>query len=148
MDFSKMTVSGLKNYAEDNGIDLGSAKTKTAILSVLTQTNSNISAPENVIGSNKIINEKRNAKSNTKPNEDNVTTVGSADTFKGKEFKKIVSVDNNKTAIYSEKNMYWNGIGGIKKGYNIVSKEAAEMWLTRKGIRKANPEEVASHYGL
>lgn len=148
MDFSTMTVSGLKEYAKENNIDLGSARTKTAILSIITETKSNISAPENVIGSNKINQEKRIPKSNTRPNENNVTTVGSADTFKNKQFKKDTETPEGKIAIHSEKNMHWNGIGRISKGYNIVTKEAAEKWLTRKGIRQATPEEVASYYGL
>ena len=148
MDFSTMTVSGLKEYAEKNHIDLGNARTKTAILSIITETKSNISAPENVIGSTKLVSEKRIPKSNTKPNENNVTTVGSADTFKNKEFKKDTETPEGSVAIHSDKNMFWNGIGRITKGYNIVTKEAAQKWLTRKGIRQATPEEVASYYGL
>lgn len=148
MDFSKMTISGLKEYAENNGIDLGSARTKTAILSVITQTKSSISSPDNVIGSNKIVNEKRNPVSNTRPDDNNVTVVGSADTFKNKNFRKDTQTPDGKTAIFSEKNMHWNGVGGIKKGYNIVTKEAAEKWLTRKDIRQATTDELASYYGL
>lgn len=150
-DFSKMTVAKLKEYASDNGIDLGSAKTKTAILSVLTDTESNISLAEegeNVIGSEKIIKEKRTPISNTKPDENGVMTVGSADTFKNKEFKKETSTPEGRIAVYSEKNMNWVGVGSVTKGYNIVTKEASDKWLTRKGIREASPEEVASHYGL
>ena len=148
MDFSTMTVSGLKEYAENNGIDLGSAKTKTAILSVITETKSSISAPNNVVGSEKVYAQKRVPKSNTKADDNNVTTVVSADTFKNKEFRKDTQTPEGKVAIHSEKNMHWNGIGGITKGYNIVTKEAAQQWLTRKGIRQATPEEVASYYGL
>lgn len=151
-DFSKMTVANLKDYAEENGIDLGSAKTKTAIISVLMDTKSNISeakeTKENVIGSDKIVTEKRVPISNTRPNESGTMTVGSADTFKNKEFKKDTETPDGKIAIHSDKNMHWNGIGGISKGYNIVTKEAAAQWLTRKGIREATPQEVASHYGL
>lgn len=150
-DFSKMTVAKLKEYASDNGINLGSAKTKTAILAVLTDSTSNISLAEqadDVIGSDKIVTEKRKLVSNTKANEEGIMTVGSADTFKNKEFKEESSTPENKVALLSEKNMNWNGIGAIKKGYNIVTKEAAEKWLTRKGIREATPQEVASHYGL
>lgn len=147
MDLSTMTVSGLKEYAENNGIDLGSAKTKTAILSIITETKSNISAPDNVIGSQKINVKTRVPVSNTKSDESGVVTVGSADTFKNKEFNKESKLEE-KVAIHSEKNMHWNGIGRISKGYNIVTKEAAEKWLTRKGIRQATPEEVASYYGL
>ena len=54
---------------------------------------------------------------------------------------------NDKVAIYSPKNIFWNGVGTLSVGYNIVSREASEMWLTRKGIREATPQEVAKHYG-
>lgn len=151
MDFSTMTVAKLKEYAEDNGIDLGSAKTKTAILSVITQTKSSISVAEeavSVIGSESLKLPKRNPVSNTRANEEGVLTVGSADTFKNKEFKKDTKAPEDKVAIFSEKNMHWQGIGAVTKGYNIVKKEAAEKWLTRKGIREATPQEVATHYGL
>ena len=42
-------------------------------------------------------------------------------------------------------------LGGLAQALlsraNIVSKEAAEKWLKREGIRKATPEEVATYYG-
>lgn len=152
IDFSKMTVSDLKAYAEENDINLGSAKTKTAILSVITDTKSSISGTDgpsaNVIGSNKIVNEKRIPVSNGRVNENGVVTVGSADNFKNKEFKKDTQKPEGKVAIHSDKNMRWQGFGAISKGYNIVSEEAAEKWLTRKGIREATAQEVATHYGL
>ena len=50
-------------------------------------------------------------------------------------------------AIYSERNLRWSDVGEISKGYNIVTKEQAEKWLTRKQVREATPEEVASEYG-
>ena len=148
-DFSKMTVAQLKEYAEDNGVDLNGARTKTQILAALSGIKAEISEPEQkIIGSEKIVTEKRVPVSNTKANENGIMTVGSADTFKNKEFSKTPVVTDNKVAIFSEKNMHWNGVGGINKGYNIVTKEAAEKWLTRKGIRQATPQELASHYGL
>ena len=55
--------------------------------------------------------------------------------------------EEGKMAIWSEKNIRWGTFGTLSKGYNIVTKEAAEKWLTRDGIRKASPEEVAAHYG-
>ena len=151
MDFSTMTVAKLKEYAEENSIDLGSAKTKTAILSVITQTKSSISAAEeasSVIGSESLKLPKRSPVSNTRTNEDGVLTVGSANTFNNKEFKKDTKTPVDKVAIFSQKNMHWQGIGAVTKGYNIVTKEAADKWLTRKGIREATPQEVATHYGL
>ena len=57
------------------------------------------------------------------------------------------SKSTEKVAIYSIKNLYWNGIGSIETGYNIVTKEASEKWLTHKAVREATPEEVAAHYG-
>ena len=52
-----------------------------------------------------------------------------------------------KIALYSDRNIYWHGLGELKVGYNIVSKEASEQWITRKAVRIAQPEEVASYYG-
>jgi hypothetical protein len=38
-------------------------------------------------------------------------------------------------------------VGKIEKGYNIVTKAAAEKWLTRSHVREATPEELAREYG-
>ena len=54
---------------------------------------------------------------------------------------------NEKIAIYSSKNLHWLKVGQLKPGYNIVTKEASEKWLTRKQVRIATPEELASYYG-
>lgn len=141
-----MTVAELKSYADENNIDLGDAKRKSEIIAKLNGVSAKIE--QVFIGSDKIVTEKRVPKSSTKADENNVTTVGSADTFKNKVFDPTPQIDESQIAIYSEKNMHWNGIGGISKGYNIVTKEAAVKWLTRKGIRKATPQELASYYGL
>ena len=53
-----------------------------------------------------------------------------------------------KVALYSSKNVNWQGVGEIKKGYNIVSRESAEKWLSRYHVREATPEEVAEEFGL
>lgn len=55
--------------------------------------------------------------------------------------------DSGKVAVWSSKNIRWTGVGDLSKGYNIVTKEAADKWLGINGIRKATPEEVATHYG-
>lgn len=52
-----------------------------------------------------------------------------------------------KVALWSDKNIRWTNVGELSKGYNIVTKEAAEKWLSKRGIREATPQEVASHYG-
>ena len=153
-NFEKMTVVQLKEFAEQSNIDISGVKTKTKIIAILTDTDSNISVVEEndptIIGSDKTIKEKINKVSNAKMDNNGVTTVGSADTFKDKKFETAskTSEMKNKIAVFSEKNVSWYGLGNISKGYNIVTKEAAEKWLTRKGIREADPKEVAAHYGL
>ena len=53
----------------------------------------------------------------------------------------------NKVALYSQRNLHMDNLGALKVGYNIVSKEASEKWLTHRLVRIAPPEEVASYYG-
>ena len=53
----------------------------------------------------------------------------------------------NKVALYSQRNLHMDNLGALKVGYNIVSKEASEKWLTHKMVRIAPAEEVASYYG-
>lgn len=60
---------------------------------------------------------------------------------------KNIDKPKEKVALFSNGNLYWNGVGALEKGYNIVTKEASVQWLTRKSVRLATPEEVAKHYG-
>ena len=55
-----------------------------------------------------------------------------------------------KVALYSDHNKHTTDkqLGSLKVGYNIVTKEAADWWLTRKGVREATPNEIARHYGI
>ena len=53
----------------------------------------------------------------------------------------------NKVALYSERNLHMDNLGALKVGYNIVSKEASEKWLTHRLVRVASPEELAAYYG-
>jgi hypothetical protein len=68
-----------------------------------------------------------------------------------KEEKKAAPVKKEKkeetVAIHSTRNVTWAEIGKVYIGYNIVSKEAAEKWLTRDHTRLATPEEVAQEFG-
>ena len=86
--------------------------------------------------------------SNTATSADGVIGSKAADRV----FEKPAAVEeskatDNKVAVWSDKNIRWTGVGTLSKGYNIVTKEAAEKWLVREGIREATPEEVATHYG-
>ena len=51
-------------------------------------------------------------------------------------------------AVYSTRNVSWSGVGNVSRGYNIVTKAAADKWLTRDHIRLATPEEVAKEFGV
>lgn len=53
-----------------------------------------------------------------------------------------------RVAVFSSKNLSWSGVGKLTKGYTIVSKAAAEKWLTNKNVRIATPEEVKKEYDL
>jgi len=128
-DLSLKTAKELREYAEENNISLGDAKTKTKILSKILNIESNISEdkgtekPENVIVSPVMSNKNATKGTPEKPSP-------------------------SKVAVYSQKNLRWNLVGSLAPGYNIVTKEAAEKWLTLSSVREATPEEVADHYGL
>ena len=57
------------------------------------------------------------------------------------------STVQERVAVFSEKNLHWNGVGQLQRGYNIITKEVSEKWLKHKAVRSATPEEVAKHYG-
>jgi hypothetical protein len=60
---------------------------------------------------------------------------------------KVEKPKDEKVALFSERNIFWNGVGEVVKGYNIVTKEVSEKWLTHNKVRIATPQEVAKHYG-
>lgn len=64
-----------------------------------------------------------------------------------RESKKIEKETEEKVALFSERNIYWNEVGEVVRGYNIVTKEVSEKWLTHEKVRIATPQEVARHYG-
>ena len=70
--------------------------------------------------------------------------------FVPKEKEEIVvgsQAPQEKVAVYSLRNLNWNGVGALTKGYNIVTKEDADKWITNKSVRTASPEEVKRAYG-
>ena len=59
-----------------------------------------------------------------------------------------MSKESKKTvAVHSTKNVSWSEVGKVYRGYNIVTPQQAEKWLTRNHIRLATPEEVAKEFG-
>jgi exonuclease VII large subunit len=78
-------------------------------------------------------------------NEENV--IGSASADKKEAIRPTAEKEQEKVAIHSTKNVSWSGVGNLSRGYNIVTKAAAEKWLTRYYTRIATPEEVARDFG-
>jgi hypothetical protein len=146
-NLSSKTVKQLKEYAEENNIDLDKAKTKTQILSILLGTEPIVSAPveeQTVITSEGPV--KRTPMSSSGANDEG-TVISRPAERSVKKTTKTLKEEDTKVALFSEKNMHWLGVGNVKKGYNIVTKEAAKMWLQKKGVREASSEEVATYYG-
>jgi hypothetical protein len=54
--------------------------------------------------------------------------------------------NTEKVAVYSSRNLFRYGLGELKIGYNIVTREASDFWVTHKAVRIATPEEVAKAY--
>ena len=115
--FTKKTVPQLKAYAKKNNIDLYGTTTKEEMLEAILPF---------------------------VPRKD-IVEVKEAKQIK--EEKVELQIPTDKMALYSERNLHWNGVGALVKGYNIVTKEDSVKWLTHKAVREASPKEVARHYG-
>jgi hypothetical protein len=121
-ELAEKNIAQLKAYAKKNNIDLFGTNTKIEMLEVIASFVGERPKP-------KVKKEKPIA----------VETVV--------EEKEVVDM-TDKVALYSTRNIHWgSGVGALKVGYNIVSKEASEKMVTHKAVRIATPEEVASYYG-
>jgi hypothetical protein len=141
---SSMTVKELKEYAKTNEIDLGGATTKAVILSTILDYEEASAKNANVIESKDPV--KRDPVSSSGTNDETVIVSKAAERSVKKD-TPTPKEDGSKVALHSEKNLHWLGVGNLRKGYNVVNKEAVSLWLTRRGVRKASAEEVATHYG-
>ena len=73
-------------------------------------------------------------------------TIGSA-TAKDKDTPAKKAPVTEKVAVLSEKNVSWSGVGTLYRGYNFVTKSAADKWVTKSFVRLATPEEIAREFG-
>jgi len=74
--------------------------------------------------------------------------IGTGDVKLTKTEKKAPKVPKEeKVAVHSTRNVTWPNVGKVFRGYNIVTKEQADKWLTRDHVRLATPEEVAQEFG-
>jgi hypothetical protein len=62
--------------------------------------------------------------------------------------EKLPATKKETVAVFSTKSVSWENVGSLTKGYNFVSKEESEKWLTRNHTRLATPQEVAEEYGV
>jgi hypothetical protein len=78
-------------------------------------------------------------------------TIGSViveaeDVAKPKVTNRTSGSDSEKVAVYSTRNVSWQDVGVLSKGYNILTKEKADIWLKRDHVRLATPEELAKEF--
>jgi hypothetical protein len=100
---------------------------------------------ENVIGSSGTKKPGGKKKSKTTTVKDNVLASAKVEKINAEEVPQKREIE--KVALHSTKSVYWDGLGELKKGYNIVRKDRAAKWLTRSHVREATPEEVAKQFG-
>ncbi len=100
---------------------------------------------ENVIGSETAEKPKssRSKKKESSMGDVGDNAIGSKSANKKDSFVATSSTKPETVAIFSTKNVTWSGVGKVFKGYNIVSKDHSEKWLTRSHVRLATPQEVA-----
>jgi hypothetical protein len=147
-DLSSKSLNELKEYAKENNIDIKGARSKAKVLAAilgLEEETTTLAVDDNIVRGPEPV--KRVPKSSSFSNENNVIGSRAAENVAPKKDTPTPKQDENKIAIFSEKNMHWLGVGHLKTGYNIVTKEAASKWLTKNVVREATPQEVAAYYG-
>lgn len=60
---------------------------------------------------------------------------------------KKPEIEDDKALVWSDGNLNWSGVGTLKVGFNVVSKESAEKWVTLRKVRNASVEEAKEYYG-
>lgn len=91
------------------------------------------------------------AKKNNIDLKDARTKIEMLNVLEGKEVVTVAKKEViDRVALYSDHNKISEDrkMGSLKVGYNIVTKEVADWWLTRKGVRLATPNELARYYGI
>lgn len=158
-DLKKMTVKELREYADEKGISLKGVRAKAEVLDRILQedTSPKSEANENLI-TNEVTGNAQPDGPSQKPGSlklsetEQIGSPGADRVYAKKEAlataKTAENVSNdNKVALWSEKNLRWNLVGYLNRGFSFVSKEDADKWLGLRGVREASPEEIKAHYG-
>lgn len=139
---SARTVAELKMMANEQGIDVDGLK-KAQIVEALEATGENVITTASVKPSGQV--------------SDPSATTNAAGVLISPQPAKVRTTpkpeprpqdDASKVALYSPRNLAWKGVGKLNGGFNFVTREEADKWLTLRSVREATPEEVASHYGV
>lgn len=134
----------VKDILVDTVVTLPETKTKAVAEELgLVSKVEEVKEEENVIKSTP---KKSAPVSAIKTNKDGIIGTSEKPVTKKAE-KTVIKTEEEKLAVFSTKNVTWNGVGKVYRGYNIVTKDAAEKWLTRDHIRIATPEEIAKEFG-
>ena len=72
-------------------------------------------------------------------------SVSLEETPKATKKKVEAKKTDEKVAVFSTGNKFWYEVGRLANGYNIISKEEADKWLTDPEVRLASPEEVKAN---
>jgi hypothetical protein len=102
---------------------------------------------ENVIGSPGVNREGGKKRSALSPNESGILSSVKVDRMEQEKKNTSKPEKEITSAVFSTKNVTWEGVGKVYRGYNIVSEEDAKKWLTRGHIRLATPEEIKEEFG-
>jgi hypothetical protein len=133
---SNKSLEELREMAKELGLDPNGLRKAQLVEAVETKANS-------VIGSDAL---KSDAPTDPNIVSDSSGILSSDITSNKPGPEKDPSV--GKVAVFSERELYWAGVGRVTLGYNFVTKEAAEKWVTHRAVREATPEEVANHFGV
>lgn len=142
---NNLNVNEANNEASSSTSNVESAPAESVIVESLP-VKSEETKTENVIGS---------GTTSPKPTEKAAITpvangvIGSGKSAAPKKVTPKVTATNNaqKAALFSNRNVVWQGVGKIVKGYNFVDALTVEKWLTLEGVRKVNPQEVKEVLG-
>ena len=81
------------------------------------------------------------------PVADGVIGSGTTKATKKPAVKKPAPAKADTVALFADRNLLWQGVGKISKGYNFVPREQAAQWLTLDGVREVTPEEIKTNLG-
>lgn len=70
--------------------------------------------------------------------------IGSPGANRKDQVKKVAEpkIKKETVALFSTKNVFWENVGEVKRGYNFVTPAQAEYWVKRTHIRLATPQEI------